>query len=286
MHGLIDLKGTKFMLKRYGLLTLALWAVCSLSVWAHETWLAARQTAVMPGTVVLLDLTSGMSFPTLETAIKPERVAQARYRLHGQTLELTADNSAPKSLLFSARPEVQGVVTCWVELKPRALELTPKQVEEYFAEINATPAIRQAWAAAGKTRRWRELYTKHAKTFVRVGAPEDDRSWAEPAGLAFEIVPERDPTTLRAGDELPVHVLQAGAPLANFPLGIVRAGNGHGVFQQTDAQGRVIFKLTRAGRWLLYGTKLRPATKPETEWESDFTTLTIELRAQPMRGQK
>ncbi len=274
------------MTRKCGALVLVFLSLCSLSVWAHETWLAPRQTMVAPGALVLLDLTSGMAFPVLETAIKPERVAQARYRLGGQTLELTADPSAPKSLLFSARLATEGVAVCWVELKPRALELTPAQVEEYFAEINATPAIRQAWATAGKARRWRESYTKHAKTFVRVGAPADDRSWAEPVGLAFEIVPERDPTTLRVGDELPVRVLQDGAPLADFPLGLEHAGSGHGVFQQTDAQGRVSFKLARAGRWLLYGTELRPSTKPETEWESDFTTLTIELPARHTRGRK
>ncbi len=275
------------MTRKSGAWALVLLTLCSFTVWAHETWLAPRQSAVAPGATVLLDLTSGMSFPVLETAIKPERVAQARYRLNGQTGELTTDPSAPKSLLFNARLATEGVAVCWVELKPRALELTPKQVAEYFAEINASPAIRQAWAAnVGPARRWRELYTKHAKTFVRVGAPVSDRSWAEPVGLAFEIVPERDPTTLRAGDELPVRVLQAGTPLADFPLGLAHAGSGHGVFQRTDAQGRVRFNLARAGRWLLYGTELRPSTKPETEWESDFTTLTIELPARRTRGRK
>lgn len=267
-------------------ITLALLALCSLSVWAHETWLAPRQTAVAPGTVALFDLTSGMTFPALETAIKPERVAQAQCRLNGQMLDLAADSSAPKSLMFSARLATEGVAVCWVELKPRALELTPKQVAEYFAEINASRAVRRAWAEAAQPRRWRESYTKHAKTFVRVGAPTDDRSWGEPVGMAFEIVPERDPTTLRAGDELPVRVLKDGAPLPDFPLGLVHAGGGHGVFQQTDAQGRVTFKLAQAGRWLLYGTELRPAAKPELEWESDFTTLTIELSARHARGWK
>jgi hypothetical protein len=35
--------------------------------------------------------------------------------------------------------------------------------------------------------------------------------------------------------------------------------------------------LDKAGRWLLRGTDLRESTKKDIDWESDFTTLTIEV---------
>jgi uncharacterized GH25 family protein len=47
---------------------------------------------------------------------------------------------------------------------------------------------------------------KLAKTFVRVGQPTADQSWREPVGLALEIVPLADPTTLLVGSELSVRV--------------------------------------------------------------------------------
>jgi hypothetical protein len=34
--------------------------------------------------------------------------------------------------------------------------------------------------------------------------------------------------------------------------------------------------LDKSGRWLLRGTDLRKSTKPNLDWESDFTTLTVE----------
>lgn len=243
---------------------------------AHDTWLLARRASVPPGTVARLDLTSGMTFPVLDYAIKPERVNLARCRLNGKTFEV-ARSSASKSLALRVRLPDEGVATLWVELNPKSLELTPKQVEEYFDEINAPAQFRQSWMNGGK-KRWREIYTKHAKTFMKVGESVADHSWVEPVGMALEIVPEKNPTTIRAGDEFPVRVLRNGLPLPNFSLGIVREGNSFSEFQTTDAEGRVTFRLARSGKWLLRGTELRPSNKPETEWESDFTTLTIEVQ--------
>ena len=229
------------------------------------------------------DLTSGMAFPLLEYAIKAERIERAVVRLGGQVTDLSERRAAPKSLRFTKQLNAPGVATVVVSLQPKALELTPAKVAEYLVEIGAGPEIKQAWAQM-KPQRWREVYAKHAKTFVRVGTGEQDQSWAEPVGLALEIVPEKDPTQLRAGTEFPVRVLKNGQPLAAFPLGLLRANAKHGIIQKTDAAGRTVFKLPSVGQWLLRGTELRKASTPDRDWESDFTTLTVAVLA--ARGEK
>lgn len=247
-------------------------------VFSHDTWLIPARTSIPVGTAITLDLTSGMAFPLLEYAIKAERIERARVRLGGQLTELNERKASPKSLRFSTRLEKNGVATIAVSLQPKSLELTPKKVAEYLAEIGASPEIKQAWAQM-KPQRWREVYSKHAKTFVRVGTVEQDQSWEEPMGLSLEIVPEKDPTSLRAGDDFPVRVLKNGQPLAAFPLGLLREKTRHGAIQKTDAAGRTSFKLPQAGKWLLRGTELRKSSAPNQDWESDFTTLTIEVFA-------
>ncbi len=93
--------------------------------------------------------------------------------------------------------------------------------------------------------------------------------------MPLEIIPEKDPTALRAGDEFPVRVLRNGAPLADFSLGIVREGRTNRSLKKTDVEGRAVFKVPRAGKWLLRGTELRSSNKPATDWESDFTTMSF-----------
>lgn len=260
-------------------LPLALLALAlAIPALAHDTWLLARSSAVQPGTSVVLDLTSGMAFPANETAIKPDRVARAGIRVAASTSDLKDRRTAAKSLQFTARLAKPGVAVAWVELAPKSIDLKPDQVKEYLDEIGASEAVRRAWKEMPEPRRWRELYSKHAKAYLRVGQPQEDRSWAEPVGMALEIVPEKDPTSLRPGEELPVRVLRQGQPLPSFAVNLARQGDRRGTLKTTDGQGRVTFPIAKAGRWLLRATEVRRSARPEADWESDFTTLTFEVR--------
>lgn len=55
------------------------WALLALALpipaLGHDTWLLARPSAAQPEEEVVLELTSGMAFPTPETAIKADRRA-------------------------------------------------------------------------------------------------------------------------------------------------------------------------------------------------------------------
>jgi uncharacterized GH25 family protein len=249
----------------------------SISAFAHDTWLIPDRFSILPGATVTFDLTSGMAFPTLDVGPKRERVEAARCRLAGKTFDLTEFLAEPKALRIKSTVAEAGIATVWVKLPPRSIELKPEEVQHYFEEINPPQSVRDQWAAAKEPKRFREVYTKHPKTFLLVGEPKKDRSWAEPVGMFLEIVPAKDPTALRAGDDFPVLVLKDGKPLADFSLGIVAEGDEKGANGKTDAAGRVTFKLHKPGRWLLRGTDLRKATKQDIDWESDFTTLTVEV---------
>ena len=243
---------------------------------AHDTWLIPDRFEVAPKAVVTLDLTSGMAFPRLETGPKRERVQTAPCRLAGHTFEMSDILAGPNSLRFKAELPEAGVAIFWVKLPPKSIELKPAEVQEYLDEIDAPASLRKQWAEM-EPKRWREIYTKHPKTFVRVGDPKADRSWAEPAGMALEIVPEKDPTTLHEGDEIVVRVLKNDAPYANFSLNAVAAGETKGETRKTDSAGRVAFRLGKAGAWLLRGTDVRKSTQPDADWESDFATLTLKV---------
>ncbi len=257
----------------------ALALAAALPVLAHDTWLAPRKSAVARGGFVRLDLTSGGEFPAVDFAIAPDRIARSGLRLGGKTLRFSGRDRQKHSLVLARAVDRAGLAAAWVELKPKSLELKPGEVAEYLEEIGETEALGRL--AGRPPARWREVYRKHAKAFLRVGTPQGDRSWGEPVGMTLEIVPESDPTALVAGDVLPVRVLEGGRPLANFPLAAVSAGRKDRRIARTDAEGRARIAFDLAGPWLLAGTRLSPSTKPGVEWESDFTTLTLAVASGP-----
>lgn len=242
---------------------------------AHDTWIAPNRFVGARGDTIELQMTSGMEFPKLDTAIKPDRVARAVVRLGDHTARMAA-HSAEHSLVFAARLPANGVATIAIELAPKAIELTPAQVTEYFDEIGADAELRRQWNDRPEPKRWREIYTKHAKTFVRVGRADD--SWKEPSGLSLEFIPLNDPTSLQVGGTLPVRLLENEKPLADFPVGVVHEAFSRGTILKTDGDGRVTIPLLRSGRYLLRATHLRPANQSDADWISDFTTLTVNVQ--------
>ena len=244
---------------------------------AHDTWLRARETFIAPGHAVRLDMTSGMHFPVLDYAIAPERIARAEMRLGGEVSKLAITKPGGKSLVLGATLPRTGVAAIAVELVPRRLTLDEAHVEEYLKEIGATESIGPLWAREPNPRRWRETYRKQAKTFVRAGEPTGEPSWREPLGLALELIPDADPTRLRVGDALRLQLRKQGAPLAGVVIGADHSTLPQRRLVTTDADGWARFVFDHAGPWLLAATELR--RRADGGWESDFTTLTVEIAA-------
>ena len=258
-----------------------------VTAFAHDTWLISATNFGRVGTPFRLGLTSGETFPNDDFSIVSNRVARAIVREAGVTRSLPRPTPAALRLEYLWTPRSAGVASVGIELQPKTLVLEPRLIDEYLSEIDASDAIRATWKSLGEKQKWTESYTKHAMTFVRIAPARSDsawiadKSWTRPLGLALEIVPERDPTALRAGDTLVVRVLRRGVPVPGFSVGAIREGRSKAIFFHTDAAGRARVIVDADGRWLLNGTSLRRSTTGATVWESDFVTATVHVAPRP-----
>ena len=241
---------------------------------AHDTWLAAT-AQVEPRSLLRMELSSGSTFPDLEHPIEPDRLVTSACRIGAKDVAMGVGPRWQYALRLRAWMAAPGIAVCRVALGPRTLDLQPDEVAHYLDEIGAGATVGPLWAQAPEPRRWRETYTKHAKAIVRVGDTRDE-SWREPVGLGLELVPQADPTRLRAGDTLAVRALKDGRPLAGLPLRAVTRGRAP-AFATTDANGEASIPLAAGGPWLIAGTELRARPQHPGEWESDFTTLTLDV---------
>jgi hypothetical protein len=219
-----------------------------------------------------------MAFPANEVGVKPDRLARASARFAGNVSALVREASGENAMRLKARFSKPGIAAVWIESKPRSLELQPAEVKEYLREIGAWESIGHKWESEGKGK-WRESYTKHAKTYVRVGRAERDGSWDRPVGMELELVPESDPTQLAVGKAFPVRLLENGQPVLEVAIGLVASNAKSGSLSKTDSEGRVRLRFDRGGWWLIRATVLKPSSKPDLDWESRFTTLTVFVSA-------
>lgn len=259
------------------LLCVALSLAFTTRCFAHDTWLSPSTYSADVGQAITFDLTSGMEFPTLDSAVKPERVAKAGFRVGSDTGELKEFTPAEHALRFERSFSKPGVATVWLQLSPKDIELSDEDVAHYLEEARAPEDVQRAWAAQKGHQKWKELYTKCAKTCLVVGKAGADRAWSQPVGMALEFVPLSDPATLGGGETGRFKLLRNGAPLAGAAVALHRPADKAPVYQTTDAEGVVSFSFAEAGPAMLATVYLRPPDSGGA-WQSEFSTLTIEVK--------
>jgi hypothetical protein len=243
--------------------------------WSHDSWLSPSRGAALPGQVAL-ELATGNRYPVQEFGQAAAGVRQsACATAAGARLALQPIREQAQWLDLAAAVPAPGEqpLSCWLELAATEIEIQPRLVEVYFAEIRTSAANRQAWAALqARGLPWRESYRKFAR--IELG---QDAAVRHPAGLDLEIVVRGD-QPIAVGRPLEFQVLREGKPFPGFAVELVSERSALGVWRESDADGKLRHNLPFAGRWLLRGTDLRPSVQRPDTWESRFVTLALEAR--------
>ena len=245
------------------------------SALAHDTWFEALPNAA-PGQLAF-SLATGNRFPRQEFPVGMEQLVASGCRDAAATvLPMRLLQDRPNALWVRAAVRPGSAASCWAQLQPFEVEIEPRIVEIYFKEIQASSAVREAWAAMQRRGvGWRERYTKHARIeTLRPGAA----AATQPVPMTMDVLLRSD-GAVAVDRELVFQVLNDGQPLADLAVEFQSAASPLGFWRRTDAQGRVSFSPPLPGRWLLRGTELHLSTTRPDGWESRFVTLAFDVPA-------
>lgn len=243
------------------------------------------------GEKVLASLRTGEAFPQGENATHPDRVgewiavgSQGRTNFSGFAVE-SNDLAAQTSL------DTPGAYVISVALRPNFIEIKAEDFEDYLREEKAETALETRQVEHQSDQPGREVYTKFAKTFVRVGDAGKGDVLTQPVGHKLEIVPLVNPLEWRVGDLVPVRVLLLGKPAEGLRVSTTREGLPAHTYVQnatTDSEGVVQLRLPRPGHWMIRTHAIRPTpgvifedvTKSAAvDWESYFASITVRVQA-------
>jgi hypothetical protein len=242
---------------------------------AHDTWFAPLPSHA-PGHVALA-LGTGNQFPVHESGIGIEHLLYSGCRSEPGSAPVALQRSAdaPSALHLRVRAERAQALTCWAQTAAFDVQLPNDKIALYFKEIQASAAVRDAWAqmrARGVP--WKERYTKHARIELN-----PDAGAAQPVNMAMDVLLEAPQRTPRRGDTLQFRVLRDGRPLPDFAVELRGDKLPIGIWRKTDAEGRVRVPAPLPGRWVLRGTDLRTSEREPDTWQSRFVTLAFEIAA-------
>lgn len=239
------------------------------SAQAHDTWFELQ-----PGTgKAELLIGSGNRFPLYEGGVGGNAFDKSGCRGgDGKAAALTFRRHVRNATLLRTDAEDGPALTCWAQLQPFDVELTPQLVEVYFREIRPSAAVVAAWQALrAQGVVFRERYVKSARYD---GA---DVTSPKPTGTTMDVVRLTPAAAPKVNDTVSWQILRDGEPFADFPVELVNENSPLGLWTRSDKEGRVTMRLPLPGRWLLRGTDLRPSPADPTRWESKFIAYSFDV---------
>jgi uncharacterized GH25 family protein len=270
-------------MKSHAFSLIAALALSVASLDAHDMWIHPTTFSPASGQIVGVRLRVGQDLLGDPVPRDPALINQFVVEDAGGRKPLVGrDGADPAGLLRVAAP---GLLVVGYRSNPSPVELTPEKFNQYLKEegLDAVAALRARRNETGA--RAREIFSRCAKSLILSGTPkadEGDRS----LGFTLELVAEKNPYALRAGQDLPVRLTYENRPLAGaLVVAMNRKNPSEKLSARTDNDGRVRFRLPAGGMWLVKAVHMIPAPAgANADWASFWASLTFELPAETAEG--
>jgi hypothetical protein len=254
---------------------MAVLVLCGAPLFAHDMWIEPRPFLPAPGQIVSVRLRVGQNLLGDPLPLDPALVNQFVVEdVAGRRPVVRREGGDPAGLV---RVATQGLLVIGYGSNPSPLELPPEKFDQYLKEegLDAIAALRARRGKAGAT--VRELFSRCAKSLVLSGPPSDGAGDRR-LGFVLELVAERNPYALRAGQDLPVRLTYENHPLADaLVVAMNRSAPSEKLTARTDRDGRVRFRLPLGGMWLIKAVHMVPAPAgSNAAWASFWASLTFE----------
>ena len=243
----------------------------------HDMWIEPSSFSTETGRILSVRLRVGQDLlgdplPRDPALIRDFIVEDA----DGRRPVIGRDGADPAGLL---RVASRGLHVIGYHSNPSTVELTPEKFNQYLKD-EGLDAIIQLRAHRNETgASAHEMFSRCAKSLVLSGslpAVEGDR----PLGFTLELVAERNPYTMRPGQDFPVRLTYEKRPLPGaLVVAINRLNPSEKQAARTDGDGRVRFHLQPGGMWLVKAVHMIPAPAgSNAQWVSFWASLTFEMR--------
>ena len=252
-------------------------ALAGVPLMAHDMWIEPMTFSPESGDIVGLKLRMGQDFLGDPLPRDPSLIQQfivedgeGRKPVVGRT------GADPAGFVRAATP---GLLVVGYRSNPSAVDETAEKFNQYLKEegLDSIAALR---ASRGQTGGAREIFARCAKSLLLsgpAGAGERDRA----LGFTLELVAERNPYAMRAGQDLPVRLTYESRPLAGtLVVAMNRTDPSQKLSARSGKDGRVTFKLPRGGVWMIKAVHMIEAPQgTNADWSSYWASLTFELRS-------
>ena len=247
---------------------------------AHDFWIAPSSFHPAVGESVALSLRVGDNYAG-EIVPRDDLRTDAFVLLgpDGTTPITGADRTDPAGTVTLGH---DGLYIAALRTTRRYLPLDAGRFNDYLSRERLDDVVEQRTNRGESLQPGREVYSRCAKVLLVAGRGAAD-GYDRIVGLRLELILETNPSQAWVGAPFSLRLRFEDAPLKGVLVTArSRSEPFHTVTAMTDAAGRVVLPLDRAGEWMMKAVHMVSApAETGAEWESLWATLTLEVPADP-----
>ncbi len=253
----------------------------SIPLLAHDLYFLPPAFRVKPGEKIKVAFHNGDAFPESEAKAPIARLRDLQALSKNGATQITGLRENGNEVVGEAAFPGAGDILLTARTTPNFIQLEPAKFEEYLKEEGLEHVLR--WRAEHGAAKFpgKERYSKYVKSLLLAG--ESSGYFNHVVGFPIEIVPEANPSLLKANSALPVQILFRGKPIEGIAVesAFAAATGGKAVVKvigKTDKNGRASVPIGGLGRWRIHALIMERCTEPAADWESFWASLTFENR--------
>lgn len=246
---------------------------------AHDLFLQGSPFHIDKPGMVSISMRLAEAFPGKEVPWRADRTISFLINTPSGVIKLQDKSNQNQAVELK---EEGTYVAGWVA-QPSYIKIDSSHFNEYLDKDGHLNVLKLRKERSQENKDGTEKYTRFLKTIFQVGSKNTDE-YKKPFGFKIEIIPQKNPYSLKVGETLDVQVLFDGEPLPD--VAVMATYDTHSrepdVYSQiirTDDGGKAKINLNKPGVWLIranYMTELKDDSK--AEWQSFWSNLTFDIR--------
>jgi uncharacterized GH25 family protein len=241
---------------------------------AHEFWLQADKFRLKKGESIAISFRVGENFMGEPWNLKKHRVERLQLLQQNRVQDLKSGVKEGDKNNVVITPGNEGTAMVVMESNPAFISLDGKSFNAYLEEDGLDEALSYREKMKLLDDSAKEFYSRHSKLLFQVG-DKTDETYIKEVGLPVEIIPLKNPYTLKVGDAIRYKVLYNGKPLFGAKVKIWNRSNNRTTTQNiyTQQDGIIESRITSTGPWMVSFVKMVPSKDPKAQWRSYWASL-------------
>lgn len=246
---------------------------------AHEFWMHPDKFFYTVGDDIIINFEVGENFIGEPWNLRKDRLS--RLELHQLAKQSDLKQQVVKGLQANLKIKASAAGTHLIVMQSTDafIKLDGEKFNSYLQEDGLDEIYYQREKTNTLSDSAKELYSRHTKLLIQVGGEPDD-TFKKIAGLPVEIVPEKNPYTLKVGDPVRFKILYDSKPFFGAKVKVWNRYKNRTTVQNIFAQqdGMIETRISNPGAWMVSVVKMVPSKDTKANWQSYWGSLVFGIK--------